>query len=112
MPGAPTVYYGDEVGLTGDDDPDDRRTYPWSDLGGTPDAALQSHYTQLASVRKANPALTSGDFRVLLADDASGRRRLRPEDGQPGRGRDRQSRQRSEQWRQSRWPATSRTASR
>ena len=26
MPGAPTVYYGDEVGVTGDDDPDDRRT--------------------------------------------------------------------------------------
>ncbi len=28
-PGAPTIYYGDEVGLTGDDDPDDRRTFPW-----------------------------------------------------------------------------------
>ena len=28
VPGAPTVYYGDEVGITGDDDPDDRRTYP------------------------------------------------------------------------------------
>ena len=33
---------------------------------------MKSHYTQLASVRKANAALTSGDFRVLLADDASG----------------------------------------
>ena len=31
MPGAPTIYYGDEVALTGDDDPDDRRTYPWAD---------------------------------------------------------------------------------
>ena len=30
VPGAPTVYYGDEVGVTGDDDPDDRRTMPWS----------------------------------------------------------------------------------
>ena len=29
MPGAPTVFYGDEVGMTGDDDPDDRRTFPW-----------------------------------------------------------------------------------
>ena len=37
LPGAPTVYYGDEVGMTGDDDPDDRRTYPWADPGGTPD---------------------------------------------------------------------------
>ncbi len=35
VPGAPTVYYGDEVGLTGDDDPDDRRTFPWPDQGGS-----------------------------------------------------------------------------
>jgi glycosidase len=26
----PTVYYGDEVGITGADDPEDRRTYPWT----------------------------------------------------------------------------------
>ena len=29
IPGAPTIYYGDEVGMTGADDPDDRRTFPW-----------------------------------------------------------------------------------
>ncbi|MFN8632049.1 MAG: glycoside hydrolase family 13 protein [Chloroflexota bacterium] len=34
--GAPTIYYGDEVGVTGADDPDDRRTYPWADQGGKP----------------------------------------------------------------------------
>jgi glycosidase len=72
MPGAPTVYYGDEVGLTGDDDPDDRRTYPWADLGGNPDQTLLSHYTTLASLRRTNPALTAGDLRVLLADDSAG----------------------------------------
>jgi glycosidase/fibronectin type 3 domain-containing protein len=71
VPGAPTVYYGDEVGLTGDDDPDDRRTYPWTDLGGSPDTALFNHYKTLASLRKANAALTTGDFQVLLADDAA-----------------------------------------
>ena len=52
VPGAPTVYYGDEVGMTGDDDPDDRRTYPWADLGGTPDTQLLAHYTALAKVRR------------------------------------------------------------
>ena len=51
VPGAPTVYYGDEVGITGDDDPDDRRTYPWADLGGSPDTALFAHYQALASLR-------------------------------------------------------------
>ena len=72
LPGAPTVYYGDEVGVTGDDDPDDRRTYPWPDLGGTPDNVLRSHYSQLSGIRRTAPALTAGDFRVLLANDAVG----------------------------------------
>jgi glycosidase len=71
VPGAPTVFYGDEVGLTGDDDPDDRRTYPWADLGGSPDAGLFNHYQTLAALRQQNAALTDGDFRVLLADDAA-----------------------------------------
>jgi glycosidase len=71
VPGAPTIYYGDEVGITGDDDPDDRRTYPWADLGGSPDAALFTHYQSLAALRRAVPAFTAGDFRVLLADDSA-----------------------------------------
>ncbi len=71
LPGAPTVYYGDEAGVTGDDDPDDRRTYPWADLGGHPDAAMIGHYRKLADLRKENTALTGGDLRMLLADDAA-----------------------------------------
>ena len=70
MPGAPTIYYGDEVGVTGDDDPDDRRTYPWPDRGGRPDTAMLDHYRSLTRLRQALPALTGGDFSVLLADDA------------------------------------------
>ena len=71
LPGSPTVYYGDEVGMTGDDDPDDRRTFPWTDTGGTIDTALLSHYQSLAAMRKSSAALTSGDLRVLVADDAA-----------------------------------------
>src|SRR6185436_15968590 len=37
LPGAPSVYYGDEVGLTGDSEPDSRRPYPW----GREDAGLR-----------------------------------------------------------------------
>lgn len=70
--GMPSVYYGDEVGVTGADDPDDRRTYPWADLGGQPDTELFAHYQRLAQVRSADPALRQGDFRVLLADDGAG----------------------------------------
>ena len=72
LPGAPTIYYGDEVGMTGDDDPDDRRTYPWADLGGAPDTGMFNHYQVLAALHSQNPVLVSGDFRILLADDAAG----------------------------------------
>jgi fibronectin type 3 domain-containing protein len=69
VPGAPTVFYGDEVGLSGDDDPDDRRPYPWAALGGSPDNALLAHYRGLAALRTSVPALVGGDFRILLAND-------------------------------------------
>ena len=71
MPGAPTVFYGDEVGVTGDDDPDDRRTFPWADKGGSPDMALFTHYQTLNALRSANDVLVNGAFKILLAEDAS-----------------------------------------
>jgi glycosidase/fibronectin type 3 domain-containing protein len=72
VPGAPTVFYGDEVGMTGDDDPDDRRTYPWLDRGGTPDQSLLTHYQTLNAIRRDNTVLLQGDFQILLADDNTG----------------------------------------
>jgi glycosidase len=67
VPGAPTVFYGDEVGLTGDDDPDDRRPFPW----GAEDGSLLDHYKQLSALRRDLPVLVNGDFRILSADDAA-----------------------------------------
>ena len=64
-PGAPTIYYGDEAGLAGGKDPDDRRTYPW----GQEDASLLDFYRTLATIRHATPALRSGDWRTLNAPD-------------------------------------------
>lgn len=74
VPGAPTIYYGDEVGVTGDDDPDDRRTFPWSDtgpygVGG--DAELMTYYKSLIALRKANPVFSQGQLTFLLTDDAN-----------------------------------------
>ncbi len=71
IPGMPTIYYGDEVAMTGNTDPDDRRPYPWADLGGSPDLSMLAHYTALAQLRKSIPALTDGDLRVLFFDEAS-----------------------------------------
>jgi hypothetical protein len=76
IPGAPTIYYGDEVGVTGHDDPDDRRTFPWDDdlgpYGIAGDAALFEHYRFLADLRHQNPVFRSGDLTFLLADDDNG----------------------------------------
>ena len=73
-PGAPTIYYGDEVGVTGEDDPDDRRTMPWSNsgpygVGGDP--ALLAHYQKLTALRAANPVLRDGALSFLLVDDTN-----------------------------------------
>jgi MYXO-CTERM domain-containing protein len=76
-PGMPTVYYGDEVDLSPDsrwdggtyqDDPFNRATYPWADLGGDPDTAMWDWYANLGAVRHASPALQRGDYAVVSAD--------------------------------------------
>jgi glycosidase len=84
MPGPPTIYYGDEIGMTGASDPDDRRTFPvlpgegagadgpagrLAPGAGSPDGALRIWYSQLAAVRSGTPVLRTGDVRFLLADD-------------------------------------------
>jgi glycosidase len=78
MPGAPTIYYGDEVGVSGDDDPDDRRTYPWGDantrkLGDKrkPDTAMRGFYKKQVDIRKKNAVLRDGTLKFLLADDSN-----------------------------------------
>ncbi|HEY6962531.1 MAG TPA: alpha-amylase family glycosyl hydrolase [Gaiellaceae bacterium] len=72
LPGMPTVYYGDDVGVTGSDDPDNRRTYPWPQEGGKPDTSLQAHYAALGALRAATPVLRDGTLVPLAADDAAG----------------------------------------
>lgn len=62
-PGAPTIYYGDEAGLTGWTDPDNRRTYPW----GHEDRAMIDFFRTLARVREALPVLKRGSVKPLCA---------------------------------------------
>jgi len=75
LPGAPTLYYGDEVGLGGDNDPDNRRTYPWGDVEGDPrqpDNNMLAYYTGLTTLRRANGVFANGDLQFLLTDDTNG----------------------------------------
>lgn len=65
MPGTPSIYYGDELSMTGDNDPDDRRTFD-----GNGDQQLLSAYQRLISLRTNHSVLRNGDLTFLLANDA------------------------------------------
>ncbi|MBL0385299.1 S-layer homology domain-containing protein [Tumebacillus sp. ITR2] len=71
-PGAPTINYGDEVGLTGTKDPDSRRSFPWTRVtesngtfaGGDRYADLFATYQKAANLRDSNEAFRTGDLKV------------------------------------------------
>ena len=63
-PGAPTIYYGDEAGLAGWTDPDNRRTFPW----GREDMVLTNLHKSLALLRKNYPVLRHGSVEFLKTD--------------------------------------------
>ena len=60
-PGAPTLYYGDEAGVVGFTDPDNRRTYPW----GHEDKELIEFYRQMIRIHKSYPVITHGSLKFL-----------------------------------------------
>ena len=63
FPGSPTLYYGDEAGMQGFEDPLNRRTYPW----GGEDTALLDFFRQLGRLRAERPSLRRGEIRYLYA---------------------------------------------
>lgn len=67
FPGAPAVYYGDEIGLEGGKDPDSRRAFPWKEADWNQD--LRSWVKTLIALRKRTPSLRRGDYSRLLAED-------------------------------------------
>jgi neopullulanase len=66
LPGAPCIYYGDEVGLEGRMDPDCRRAFRWEE--GRWDSGLREYVRALLHLRSAEPALRDGPLRVVGAD--------------------------------------------
>ena len=58
FPGSPTVYYGDEAGMEGWEDPFNRACYPW----GREDTELKAWFARLARLRQDRPALQSGQL--------------------------------------------------
>ena len=65
LPGAPTIYYGDEAGVCGWTDPDNRRTYPW----GHEDLELLEFYREAICLHKQNAVLRTGSYISLMAGE-------------------------------------------
>lgn len=62
LPGAPTIYYGDEAGVCGWTDPDNRRTYPW----GRENLEIMEFYREAISIHKQNQVLKTGSYISLI----------------------------------------------
>ena len=67
VPGIPIIYYGDEIGMPGAGDPDNRRMMRFSGL--TPaEESVRSTAEKLGNIRRSSLALSYGDTRILRAD--------------------------------------------
>jgi alpha-glucosidase len=65
--GVPCIYYGDEIGLAGGDDPDCRRCFDWDRARWN--APLHEHYRRLIAWRKQRPEWRHGAYQTLATSD-------------------------------------------
>ncbi len=66
FPGAPCVYYADEIGMDGGGDPDNRRCMPWDERDW--DADMLRYHQRVIAIRRGSPALQRGGFQLLHAE--------------------------------------------
>jgi glycosidase len=69
IPGVPIIYYGDEIGMTGAADPDNRRMMRFDNELDQFEKQTLEDVTNLIHIRKDHPALRYGDFLTLQADE-------------------------------------------
>ena len=67
FPGAPCIYYGDEIGMEGNHDPDCRRAFPWDESRW--DRDLFDFFRRAIRLRREHPTLRRGRYIRLQADD-------------------------------------------
>ena len=65
LPGNPSIYYGDEIGMQGFEDPLNRAFYQWDN----PNTSLKAFYQNLANLKNENLAIKYGDIEFCEADD-------------------------------------------
>ncbi|XOQ37774.1 MAG: Aamy domain-containing protein [Lactococcus sp.] len=64
LPGVPTIYYGDEAGLIGHKDPENRAFFPWANIN----AATLKIYQKWIKIRQSTPVLTTGNLSLFYSD--------------------------------------------
>ncbi|HAS92886.1 MAG TPA: alpha-glycosidase, partial [Clostridiales bacterium] len=64
LPGIPCIYYGDEAGMEGWDDPFNRRCYPW----GKENKEILDFYLFITKLRRTNKIFAEGKYRCLIHD--------------------------------------------
>jgi glycosidase len=69
QPGAPVIYYGDEIGMPGASDPDNRRNLRFGDAVTEREAAVREHVARLGQARRCSVALRRGERRTLLVNE-------------------------------------------
>lgn len=66
MPGAPSIYYGDEIGMSGEQDPGCRGAFPWQDEAAW-DRELLAFVGGAIALRNEHPVLRHGEYRTVAA---------------------------------------------
>ncbi len=69
MPGAPCIYYGEELSMKGGKDPDNRRSVPWENLGEMQKKPMYEFIRQMVDMRKKNPVLRDGSLDIRCVDN-------------------------------------------
>ncbi len=80
-PGAPSIYYGDEIGITGGSDPDCRRTFPWDESKWN--TALRQWVRKLIWIRREKVALRHGEMRFIDCGNHHGLAFIRKDQQEP-----------------------------
>ena len=64
FPGIAGIYYGDEIGLNGGNEPNNREAFPWNDEGSW-DINLQNYIREIMNIKSSNNILKYGNFQLL-----------------------------------------------
>ena len=64
LPGAPCVYYGDEIGMLGGKDPDNRRSFPWDKLAEGQSKPIYNYIKELVALRNKERVLRDGSLEI------------------------------------------------